>query len=213
VLFGSHPEFGFTLGMEDEQEPARMLRNAVAWQLDENGGEARPDVTLYSHSLPRFDDDLVARVQRKATGVRHCCALLRERNGEPSWLQHSYAMSIFGMRPRDIWERALDTICRRAHEIEELAPSVDPEVLAFQSPVDWQIDGGYQGILALTEQSEQLLAQALDGWDVDLGKPAPDPYAFVHTNPYHLVAGSYLAAVGRMVGAKLLCEIAGRMEE
>jgi hypothetical protein len=31
VLFGSHPEFGFSIAMDDEQPPARMLRNAVAW--------------------------------------------------------------------------------------------------------------------------------------------------------------------------------------
>jgi hypothetical protein len=212
VLFGSHPEFGFTLGMEDEQEAARMLRNAVAWQLDENGGKERPNVLLYAHNRPTSDDDLVAQVQRKATSVRECCASLRERDGEPSWLQRGFAMSIFGMQPCDIWEMALDTICHRAQEVEEHASSVDLEVLAFRSPVDWQIDGGYQGVLALVEQSEQLLAQALETWDINLGQPASDPYAFVHSSPYHLVAGSYLAAVGRMVGAKLLCEIAGRTE-
>ena len=42
VLFGSHPEFGFTLGMGDEQEPARMLFNAVEWQIEESGLDGRP---------------------------------------------------------------------------------------------------------------------------------------------------------------------------
>lgn len=208
VLFGSHPEFGFTLGMEDEQEPARMLRNAVAWQLDENGRGEKPDVSLYVQSLPAAHDDLVQRVQRTAAHVRDCCASLKERDGEPTWLQHRYAMSVFGMQPREIWETALDTICRLAHEVEAGAPSVDPAVLAFCSPVEWEVDGGYHGVLALTEQTEQLLAQALDTWDIELGEPAADPYAFVHCSPFHLVAGSYLAAIGRMVGARLLCEIA-----
>ena len=39
VLFGSHPEFGFGVAMEDAQLPARMLLNAIAWQLAENGDE------------------------------------------------------------------------------------------------------------------------------------------------------------------------------
>lgn len=32
VLFGSHPEFGFTIAMEDEQLPALMLRSAIEWR-------------------------------------------------------------------------------------------------------------------------------------------------------------------------------------
>ena len=41
VLFGSHPEFGFGVAMEDSQLPARMLLNAVAWQLDASGAPER----------------------------------------------------------------------------------------------------------------------------------------------------------------------------
>jgi hypothetical protein len=52
-----------------------------------------------------------------------------------------------------------------------------------------------------------MLTGALQGWDVDLGEPSPDAYAFVWTNPFHLVAGSYLAALGRVTSAALLCEV------
>jgi hypothetical protein len=46
-------------------------------------------------------------------------------------------------------------------------------------------------------------------WDVELGRPPADPYAFAWCSPFHLVAGSYLAAVGRVASAALLCQTYG----
>jgi hypothetical protein len=210
VLFGSHPEFGSTLGMEDERESARMLVNAVKWQLDAQNGTGRPETAVYSQTQPLSEDDHVGQVRCATQRVRAICEELKARDGDPSWLQNAHAMSVFGLQPRAIWETGLDIVCRKAQDVEEHAPMVDPRVLVFRAPPEWDMDGGYHGVLALTEQTEQLLRQALDDWNIDLGEPVPNAYAYATSNPFHLVAGSYLAAMGRMVGAGILCEMGRR---
>lgn len=210
VLFGSHPEFGSTLGMEDEPRSARMLVNAIKWQLDAQNGMGRRNTAVYSQTQPLPEDDCVGQARRAAERVRAACEELKVRDGDPPWLRNAYAMSVFGLQPRTIWELGLDTICGKAQEIQDRAGDVAPRVLAFRTPHDWETDGGYHGVLALTEQTEQLLRQALDDWNIDLGEPVAEAYAYATSSPFHLVAGSYLAALGRMVGAGILCEIAGK---
>ena len=63
-------------------------------------------------------------------------------------------------------------------------------------PDEWNLDGGYHGVVALLEQSVALLDRTLATWDFDPGEPTQNPYQHMETSPYHLVAGSYLAAVG-----------------
>ncbi len=115
-------------------------------------------------------------------------------------------MSTFGLTPQEIWAVALDEMQRLAETIEQRVQDVDPWVLAFRQPTEWDLDGGCHGVVALLEQAEQMLGQACAHWSLDLGAPSADPYAFASTSPYHLVAGSYLAAIGRLASAALLCE-------
>jgi hypothetical protein len=65
---------------------------------------------------------------------------------------------------------------------------------------EWEQDGGYQGILALLRSAIRMCDTALANWDIELGPPA-GPYGYLTENPYHLVAGSYLAAIGLVAGA------------
>ncbi len=83
--------------------------------------------------------------------------------------------------------------------VAEAVLQIDRWVLD-ERPPEWRQDGGYQGVLALLRTAIRMCDEALARWDVNLGPPA-GPYAYVDTNPYHLVAGSYLAAVGCVVGA------------
>lgn len=205
VLFGSHPEFGFSLAMDDEHEPAaRMLRNAIAWQFEATGAPERPRVTLFT-DLAQGAQDAHPAIARLAGRLREGCAALRERRGTPRWLQPAYAMSVFGLSPEAIWAESLDAIERLADEVEARAGDVDPAVLAFRPPPAWKLDGGHHGVIALLEQASDMLDAAAAGWELDLGEPSPNPYAFLETSPYHLVAGSYLAAVGRVASAALQC--------
>ena len=56
-----------------------------------------------------------------------------------------------------------------------------------------------------------MLDQTLATWDFDPGESSGNPYEHMLDSPYHLVAGSYLAAVGRVGGAALLCSSAQRV--
>src|SRR5687767_1360520 len=165
VLFGSHPEFGFDVAMEDSQLPARMLLNAIAWQLAENGDE-RERIAIIAERESEADP---ARVRSLAAELHERTAAVRARGTDGVWL------------------------------------ATEPRVLGFR-PDDPDLDGGYHGVIALLEQSVALLDRALAEWDLDPGEPVDNPYTHMLTSPYHHVAGSYLAAVGRVGAAALLCE-------
>jgi hypothetical protein len=205
VLFGSHPEFGFTIAMEDAQLPARMLLNAVDWQLAASGAPERPRPAILADAEPADADADPARVGELAEALRDRTAAIRARGEDARWLAPEFAMSVFGLPAREVWAQSLDAIDRLATDAERLAPGTEPRVLAFRPPVEWELDGGYHGVIALLEQSLELLDQALDTWDFDPGEPTQNPYEHMTTSPYHLVAGSYLAAVGRVGAAALLC--------
>lgn len=205
VLFGSHPEFGFGITMEDAQAPARMLLNAVDWQLEASGAPERPAVTLASDDVEPTGDE-PARVADLADAIRDRTEKIRARGGDAVWLRPEYAMSFFGLRPGEIWMRSLDAIDRHARTAADRTPGVEPAVLAFRPPAECELDGGYHGVVALLEQSVELLDRALAEWDDDLGGPPTTPYEHMLTSPYHHVAGSYLAAAGRVTAAALLCE-------
>lgn len=206
VLFGSHPEFGFTITMEDEQPPARMLRNAVEWQLAATGAPERPEVELYSHRHPGEEADADPdRVRALAADLRDRTARIRERGTDARWLEPAHAMSFFGLPPHRIWAESLDAIDRLSAEAERRAPDTEPRALSFRPPAGWNLDGGYHGVVALLEQSVALLDRTLETWDFDAGDRTSDPYEHMETSPYHLVAGSYLSAAGRVAAATLLC--------
>jgi hypothetical protein len=183
-----------------------MLLNAVEWQVAESGAPERPEAELYSHRHPGDEADAdPARVAELAARLRDRTARIRERGDDPRWLDPGHAMSFFGLTGREIWAESLDAIDRLSSEAERRAAHTEPQILSFRPPADWKLDGGYHGVVALLEQSVELLDQALATWDFDPGEPGGNPYEHLETSPYHLVAGSYLAASGRVAGAALLC--------
>jgi glutamine amidotransferase-like uncharacterized protein len=205
VLFGSHPEFGFSIAMEDEQIPGRMLCNAIDWQLAASGAPERPRPAITADREPDEADIDPARVAELADQLRERTAAIRARGEDARWLAPEHAIAFFGLTPREIWAQSLDAIDRFAVETAERAPQTEPRVVGFRPPADWDLDGGYHGVVALLEQSVELLDQTLATWDFDPGEPTGNPYEHMTTSPYHLVAGSYLAAVGRVGSAALLC--------
>jgi hypothetical protein len=226
VAFGSHPEFGFNLTMDEWGAPARMLVNAALWQAANSGvGPVRPWSYRSSAgpvSVPRGAG--LTEVQQLAQQVIGDASILRERSigPLPHWLTSDYAMSVFGLSPVEIWRHSIDdleSIARRviersaalvgrvsamgASEPErEVAAQIDCWVLD-ERPAAWRQDGGYHGIARLLRTTHEMCATALDRWDVQLGPPA-GPYDYFEENPYHLVAGSYLAAIGCVAGAEQL---------
>jgi hypothetical protein len=214
VLFGCHPEFGYSpVFLDDDQVPVRMLINAAEWQRAERPPAARPAGPVRSgpgsfragSGASELGRDARSRVIAAVDLVRAEVAALRGRMPDRPWLSPAYAMSIFGRSAAATWRAALDGIPRLLDEIESAAPGLPPATLAFDPPRDRPVDFGYAGVLPLLARAAAMLGQARASWDVNLGAPVADPYGFIKTSPYHLVAGSYLAATGHVAGAALLC--------
>jgi hypothetical protein len=225
VVFGSHPEFGYSLEMDDYQTPARLLANAVLWQsahapsnnrdedrVDEGSGREPPTLDLSS-------------VARRTAAVHAIAAelLAKDADPSPSWLSTRQAQSTFGLAPDVIWRRALagfelvgDRLLRTALHVQELARTAGDEgreivsdlerAIRYEAPAEWDQDFGYQGLLKTLEMTESLLRQAVDNFSVDLAD-SPDPYEHDDVSPYHLVAASYYSALGLYLSAWCLLRV------
>jgi hypothetical protein len=223
VAFGSHPEFGFDLPMVRWGQPARMFANAVLWQAMSHVRVAQPSEMNPSRiSLPVGSALGDVAELAKALIERVEALQAKSIDSVPGWLAPAYAMSVFGLPPDEIWRQTLADIVALATEATGLAGEIAEHVSALSSgsfdptvlptlaqidqwllderPEEWGQDGGYQGVHALLRTAIRMCKQAQTNWEITLGPP-DGPYGHVHDNPYHLVAGSYLAAIGNVGGA------------
>jgi len=224
VAFGSHPEFGFNLPMVRWEQPARMFANAVLWQATADGRPSSPRNRPASGRISLPPGSALDDITPAATAlIERVHALQKRSSGEsPGWLEPQYAMSVFGLPPDEIWRRSLSEIESLANEATSLAERLSGQIAAIppsaidahvrdallqlehwlldERPAEWEQDGGYQGVLALLRTATRMCDKALANWEIALGPP-DGPYGYVHDNPYHLVAGSYLAAIGCVAGA------------
>jgi hypothetical protein len=209
VLFGSHPEFGATLALDDVTPAARLLVNAVQWQLDMTGGGGHAPAPVLSESAaaPATVAADLAAVQGLATRIAEHCEQLAGRTDEP-WLAEGAAMSMFGRSAREVWVAALEAMPKLAREAADTSRDLPTHLLSFRPPPEWQIDGGFHGVAPLLEQADAMLATARTAWRDGWPGRITEPYAYDMESPYHLVAGSYLAAVGRVASAALLTRAA-----
>lgn len=233
VAFGSHPELGPDLPMTEWFGAARMLANAVLWQATARSIN-HPDDTVPAAGplgLPLGSgyDETVRLANDLAGRARSLQQLPVEPR--PSWLQPDYAMSIFGLAPDAVWRQSLIEIQRLADQAVLLSRTLSERVttlmqaadvpasapvrqaitaaehrLHYQRAAAWHQDGGYQGVHTLLRTAIAMCERASDQWEVELG-PAAGPYGYLDTNPYHLVAGSYLAAIGTVAGAVQLLRV------
>jgi hypothetical protein len=80
------------------------------------------------------------------------------------------------------------------------------EAIHFRTPLEWQQDFGYEGVLQMLDRTEAMLRKA----EANLGlsfEPSPNPYQYFDSNPYQLVVGSYLAALGVFANAWFLLRV------
>jgi Biotin-protein ligase, N terminal len=208
VLFGSHPEFGLTVSLDDLAITARLLANAIDWQLAESGAPDRPDIQVASErpvGPGTLEADLAA-LPALADRIKERTGRLRERTGEP-WLDQTNAMSMLGLTPREVWTAALDRIPGLADEAARHAGAIAAPLVSFEPPAQWPVDGGFQGIRPLLTRAERQLEQAEANWRDDWPGAVNDGYDYMLESPYHLVAGSYLAAIGQVTSAALLSRV------
>ncbi|HEY0249042.1 MAG TPA: BPL-N domain-containing protein [Gryllotalpicola sp.] len=205
VLFGSHPEFGSELALDDVGPAATMLLNAVRWQLaaHANAPKAARVPLVVEAAIPadlRAAD--LAALPGLVSGIAARAAQLAEAGRGRPWLADDQAMGMLGVAGQRIWDEALRRLPELAAEAAAGAESLPEWALSFRSPAEWRVDGGFWGVSALLEQTLELLDAALAASGDSF--PADDGYDHMRRSPYHLVAGSYLAAIGRAAGAALL---------
>ncbi len=121
LLFGSHPEFGENLLMDDWGQPARMLANAAFWQSG-YVQESRPIMIKREVGA--------AKAFPPGSGLREigdACVRIEDlveqlhgiSDADMAWLAEDHAMSAFGLSGREIWQRGLRTfaiLTERMHE-------------------------------------------------------------------------------------------------
>jgi hypothetical protein len=208
VLFGSHPEFGLTIALDDEAGTARLLSNAVGWQVAESGRPDRPDVHVASErpAGPATLEADLAALPGLVGRITERAGRLRDRTAEP-WLDENNAMSMLGMTPREIWTAALDRIPALAAEAARHAAAIPPALVSFEPPAGWPVDGGFRGLRPLLTEADRQLEQAEASWRDGWPGSVTDGYDYMLESPYHLVAGSYLAAIGQVASAALLARV------
>lgn len=203
ALFGGHPEFGFDPGpMREQQLPRQMLLNAVRWQASRRGSRT----ASISAGGVSAGPSPWREVETVGDAIRAELRGLSQRRLDRGWIEAPYAMSVFGLLPQAVWTAALATMGTLLDEIVALARDVEPQVLAFEPGREDRLDFGYRGVLPLLRHARHMLEKANATWNVDLGPPMSYEYAHIHDSPYHLVAASYLAAIGWITAAALLCQ-------
>ncbi len=109
LLFGSHPEFGYNLAMDEWAAPARMLANAAFWQSAQLGAARPPTVkraagTAQSHPIGSG----LSRIARACGAIGDAVEQLHDQvRDDAAWLEETHAMSVFGMSGREVWRRGL----------------------------------------------------------------------------------------------------------
>ena len=129
VLFGSHPEFGYNLALDDWGLPARMLANAAFWQA----GQLRKARPPFVKREPG-----VAQAWPRGSGlikIAEACGAINDAVEElhdlaqvdRAWLAEGHAMSVFGLSGREVWERGLEDfadLTGRIHDALERATTL-----------------------------------------------------------------------------------------
>ena len=136
VLFGSHPEFGYNLAMDDWGLPARMLANAAFWQA----GQLHEGRAMLVKREPG-----VANAWPGGSGlnkIAEACGAISDAveelhdlaRADTAWLAEDHAMSVFGMSAHEVWERGLEDIADlngRMHFALERAKTLLEQVKAL----------------------------------------------------------------------------------
>lgn len=233
VLFGSHPEMGLSLDLDQWSGPARMLANAAFWQSSAGGARrsdrAPQDVGASAASASAGLKTAAARLD---TVVEAAEALLQRDMSGVSWLDDALAMSTFGASGAEIWQRCLagfrpaadgmrvmlGEIEARLAEATAMLNRVDvatvlgaaiedlDQAINYRTPAEWNIDLGYEGLLQHLDRAEAMLRKAY----ANFGKSFPadsNPYAHLGESPFQLAAGSYLSAAGVFANCTLLLRL------
>lgn len=235
LLFGCHPEFGFTLMMDDIKEPIKLIANAILWHSSDCPLKLENDrfneVYLKKNwsNLLYKEDNLLERVNQFLTEINNIISNLKSKQENPQWMSKEYSLSFFGKEPKEIWHTILND-CESI--IEEIKKTNNDTLSLVQKGMKrhnnnpkfknlcrewynaitynrldvWRQDFGYQGVLTLLKNSKDFFKKAYENYRIFNKKPN-NPYEYMLENPYHLAVGSYLSASAALTSAKLLSKM------
>jgi putative intracellular protease/amidase len=209
VLFGSHPEFGFSSLQLGWGPGVRLLANALTYQAQKRIWEAEA-------SANRVHGSEQATL---ACTLRDTCAVLRQsaqhfhklrQIATGRWLSKDHAPGFLGKNAAQLWHEGL----AEASEITEKTAAILQTLLDEGTPLTaaalWldnpplpNQDVGFMGLQQLANCIHEMLTEAQHALTTD---PIPLAHAYdaLDKHPYHLATGSYLSAAG-LSAAALLC--------
>ena len=175
VLFGSHPEFGYNLAMDDWGLPARMLANAAFWQAGQFSAARPPFVKRESgvaHAWPSGSG--LNKIAEACGVINDAVEQLHDlAQADTSWLAEDHAMSVFGLSGRKVWERGLEDIADltgRIHCALERATTLLERVDALLSDGSRETDRRRQLLQDMARAFEDaLFYQTPAEWQQDFG--------------------------------------------
>ena len=206
VLFGSHPEFGFSPLQLGWGEAARLFANALLWQAERrSSGNRRAEVSPPASSTLSDTAEQFGRAAQRLRALHDAAPDL------------STAPAFLGLAPTALWSaataEAADLAEHTAGYLRGLA-SLRPETGPFAHWVDHEAAPGQDyGFVGLAQLAAHLHA-LLDAATAHLGQPPPafaHPYDGWDRSPYHLLASSYLSAAGLVASAALAAGTLGRL--
>ncbi len=175
VLFGSHPEFGYNLAMDDWGLPARMLANAAFWQAGQLSAARPPCVKRESgvaHAWPNGHG--LEKIAEACGAIGDAVEQLHDlAQADSAWLAEGHAMSVFGLSGRMVWERGLEDfadLTGRIHRALERAKTLLQRAEALLSAGGRENDRRGQLLQDMVRAFEDaLFYQTPEEWQQDFG--------------------------------------------
>ncbi|GAA3994449.1 hypothetical protein GCM10022631_00590 [Deinococcus rubellus] len=207
VLFGSHPEFGFSALQLGWGVAARLLGNALAQQTAQRGstpGVPRLPVPDSAAVLPDIADAFARAGERFAVLQHHRLDL----SGAPAFQGRS-AGALWAVGLAEAAEVSA-SLAAYLHALAPLRPEVGQHYQWTDHEPDTGQDYGFVGLRQLARRVHELIDQA----EAQLGLPLPAqtfPYDAWERSPYHLLVSSYLSAAGVIASASLAASTLGQL--
>lgn len=200
VLFGSHPEFGFSSLQLGWGVAARLFGNALA--TSPRRASKEKFIRAVSPALTAHPDLL-----HLADSYQHAAERLQVWQSHPGPLQTS--PGFLGLTAAELWQGGLLEAARLGQDVATALRGLDgaspiPSRLQhwIDTPAPPDQDYGFVGLVQLAEEIHSLLDRA----DTLHGSSPPtstSPYGDWPDHPYHLLVSSYLSASGLMADAAL----------
>jgi hypothetical protein len=140
---------------------------------------------IWKHNLKAFED--------VAAGMKQTVAQLQTVVGEAPSLLDALAL------------RPDPQSAEIASALQDAVLGLE-EALHYTTPAEWNQDFGYEGILQMLDHTDAMLRAGLVQQDSSF-EPTDNPYQYFDSSPFHLVVGSYLAAIGVFTNAWFLARV------